>query len=157
MQLLDERTRALVLDIMERQPDMCLATVRPDGFPQATMVSYAYDDMTLFAGIGLDSQKAHNIRQNGKVSLTITPPYTDWLHIQGLSMACRADIASTPEEMERAATFLLKRFPQLHEVMSGSHALPWAGGLFLRISPHIISVLDYTKGFGHTSTVAVSL
>ncbi len=157
MDLLDHDTRRLVLDIMAREPDMTLATVRPDGFPHATVVSYAYDDLTLYAGIGLDSQKAHNIRQNDKVALTITPPYRDWDHIQGLSIAGRAELISDAEDMERASAYMLKRFPQLKQVMSGTQLLPWSGAIFLRISPHIISVLDYTRGFGHTSTLAVSL
>jgi len=32
---------ATILDLMSSQNDMTIATVRPDGYPQATTVSYA--------------------------------------------------------------------------------------------------------------------
>ncbi|MYM75362.1 pyridoxamine 5'-phosphate oxidase family protein, partial [Duganella sp. FT134W] len=87
MQALDRTHRQFILHLLGAAQDLTLATIRPDGFPQATVVSYVHDGLTLYAGIGLNSQKAHNIRQNDKVSATITPPYADWRHIRGLSLA----------------------------------------------------------------------
>lgn len=73
MQTLDRTHRQFILNLLAATHDLTLATVRPDGYPQATVVSYVHDGLTLYAGIGLDSQKAHNIRQNDKVSATVTP------------------------------------------------------------------------------------
>jgi nitroimidazol reductase NimA-like FMN-containing flavoprotein (pyridoxamine 5'-phosphate oxidase superfamily) len=73
MELIDSKATKLILEILSSGREMSLATVRPDGYPQATVLNYASDGLALFAAIGLDSQKAHNIQQNHKVSLTIVP------------------------------------------------------------------------------------
>ena len=44
--------------------DLALATIRPDGYPQATTVSYAHEGLTIYIGVGHQSQKAANIRAN---------------------------------------------------------------------------------------------
>ena len=147
---LNHSTRDFILHLMRLVPDMTLATIRPDGYPHATTISYANDNLTLYAGVGLGSQKACNIQLNNKVSLTITRPYADWQHIQGLSMGATARIIGERDEAEHASACLLRRFPQIREMMAGTEAMPWAGAIFLRIDPRVISVLDYQKGFGHT-------
>ena len=155
MDQLDRLSQQCVLDIIHKVNDMTLATVRPDGFPQATTVSYAHDGLTFYVGIGLDSQKAHNIRQNNKVSLTITPPYRDWSHIKGLSLAALAEFVKEADEMQLAADCMIRRFPQIKTMTAGADALPWAGAVFIKITPQVISLLDYEKGFGHTELYAV--
>lgn len=156
MQDLDSTNRQLILDILNATPDMTLATIRPDGYPQATTVSFAHDGLTLYAGIGLDSQKAHNVQHCDKVSLAVTPPYADWMHIRGLSMTANASIVNNAEETAHASALMLRRFPQLRQLMDANGALPWPGAVFLRITPSIISVLDYQRGFGHTELFQVS-
>jgi general stress protein 26 len=149
MNRLDQQARQFVLRILKDVNDMTLATLRPDGYPQATTVSFANHGLALYVGVGLDSQKSHNIRQNNRVSLTVTAPYADWNHIQGLSMAGIAEIIHDREEMDRAAQCMLKRYPQIRALGPATQSLPWDGALFIRITPQVISILDYTKGFGH--------
>ena len=40
--------QARIVDILARCVDMTIATVRPDGAPQATVVSFAHDGLTLY-------------------------------------------------------------------------------------------------------------
>mgnify|MGYP006387340623 CR=1 FL=1 len=40
-------TRNLILDLLAEHRYLTLATVRPDGWPQATTVAYAHDGLTL--------------------------------------------------------------------------------------------------------------
>jgi general stress protein 26 len=149
---MDKSTQEFVLDIIERAKDLTLATIRPDGYPQATTISYGHDGLTIYAGIGLHSQKADNIRYCNKVSLTINTEYSDWNHIKGLSIGALAEILTDPKEIQHAGECMLKRFPQAKE---------WAGTdvmkevAFLKITPQIISILNYEKGFGHTELVTV--
>lgn len=147
---MDESNKDFVLRVIDSANDLTLATVRPDGYPQATTVSFAHDGLTLYVGIGKHSQKADNIRHNNKVALTINLPYQDWRDIKGLSMSALAAIADTDAEVEEAKSCLLKRFPQTAE-----WADPGTAGniAFLKITPQLISVLDYSKGFGHTELV----
>jgi general stress protein 26 len=150
--VMDLPTREFVLNIIDNATDLTLATVRPDGYPQATTVSYAHDGLTLYVGVGKDGQKADNIRRCNKVSLTINAAYPDWNHIKGLSMAGIASILVDPEKIRRAGACLQQRFPQL----AGIEPAPGMDDIvFLEIEPQVISVLDYQQGFGHTELVTV--
>lgn len=155
MHPLDPSRRQLALSLLDATPDLTLATLRPDGYPQATVVSFAHDGLTLYACVGLDSQKAHNIRQNDKVSATVTPPYADWLHIRALSLAGRAAMVSGADETAHVADLMRYRFPQLRQAMPAGTAT-WPGLVFVRVVPTVISLLDYTQGFGHTELYEVT-
>jgi general stress protein 26 len=144
---MDQSFKDFVLHMIDNANDLTLATVRPDGFPQATTVSFAHDGLSLYAGIGKHSQKANNIRQNNKVSLTINLPYDDWREIKGLSMSALAEVLEDGDGVDTAKACLLRRFPQIAEWSDTSMAGEMA---FLKITPKVISVLDYSKGFGHT-------
>ena len=142
----------LIIDIINQAHDLTLATIRPDGYPQATTVSYANDGLTIYVGVGKDSQKVHNIRHCDKVSLTINLPYTDWMHIRGLSAAALADILQDQSDIEHAMNCLSVRFPQIKQGSTSDFADEI---IFLRIRPQIVSLLDYEKGFGHTELVKI--
>ena len=53
--------RRKATDILARSMDMTVATVRSDGSPQATVVSFVHDGLLLYFGCGAGSQKAANI------------------------------------------------------------------------------------------------
>jgi nitroimidazol reductase NimA-like FMN-containing flavoprotein (pyridoxamine 5'-phosphate oxidase superfamily) len=147
---MDGAQREFVSQVLHSATDLTLATIRPDGYPQATTVSFACRDMDLYVGIGRHSQKADNIRHNCRVSLTINLPYHDWRDIRGLSMSAHAEILDDPQEAETARACLEARFPQVSEWVGPDMA---AEVVFLRIRPLLISVIDYSKGFGHTELV----
>lgn len=149
---MDQATREFVLGIIDNGKDLTLATIRRDGYPQATTVSYANDGLTIYVGIGKNSQKANNIRHCNKVSLTINADYQDWNHIKALSMGALAEIMSDSEEIKHATACMIKRFPQVAEWVNSQQA---ADTILLKITPQVISVLDYEKGFGHTELVTV--
>ncbi len=147
---MDQATRDFVQHIIEHARDLTLATIRPDGYPQATTVSYANDGLTIYIGIGKDSQKAKNIRHCNKVSLTINEDYQDWNHIKGVSMGATAEILTDSEEIKRATGCMLKRYPQISEWAQSDVATDI---VLLKITPQVVSVLNYEKGFGHTDLV----
>lgn len=149
---MDASQREFILHVLQTANDLTLATVRPDGYPQATTVSYAHEDLTIYAGIGKDSQKARNIRQNNRVSLTVNLDYRGWNHIKGLSMGAVAEILTDPQEIGRAGGFMMKRFPQIEEWVKTGNMKDF---VVLKIKPQVISLLDYEKGFGHTELVQV--
>ena len=58
---------------------------------------------------------------------------------------------SDPQEINRVSELMLRRFPQiLQYALAGKK-----GGFLVRITPEVISVLDYRKGFGHTVLVEI--
>jgi len=147
---MDRETRRLILELMERHNLCTLATMREDGWPQATTVTYANDGLTLYVATGVDAQKVHNIRRWEKVSLTIDHDTPDWNAIQGLSMAASAQVLRSPSDILHAARLLKKKFPPLAELGKPEIDPGWA---FLKLVPKVISVIDYTRGFGHTLLV----
>ena len=69
---MDEELRAKILEVLGRQYLMTVATIRPDGYPQATTVNYTHDDdFTLYFATDAASQKAGNLALNNKVSVAI--------------------------------------------------------------------------------------
>ena len=140
-----------ILAILDGANDMTLATVRSDGYPQATTVSYAHDGLSLYFGCAGDSQKARNLARDDKVSLTINLPYANWGEIRGLSMGGRANRIRDPREMERAGQLLVRKFPEgIAEYASDG----MEGVALFRVVPEVVSVLDYRKGFGHTDLIS---
>jgi hypothetical protein len=76
-------------------------------------------------------------------------PYFNWEEIRGLSIGGRAVPVTDPKEINRVSELMLRKFPQILQ-----YALAGKKGVFLvRITPEVISVLDYRKGFGHTDLV----
>jgi len=139
-----------VISILNDVDDMTIATIREDGFPQATTVSYMNDGINIYFMTAEDAQKAQNLAQNNKVSLTINRDYQSWDDIEGLSMGALANRVSDSEEKERIGQLLMNKFPQAAQYGPPEEEINLA---FFHIEPKIISILDYKKGFGHTELV----
>jgi nitroimidazol reductase NimA-like FMN-containing flavoprotein (pyridoxamine 5'-phosphate oxidase superfamily) len=146
-----DAVRTKITDILAKCRDLTIATVRPDGAPQATVVSYVHDGLLIYFGCGAQSQKAQNIGHERRVSVTVTLPYADWLQIRGLSLAGVASEVTTDGEKASVTKLMLKRFP---EIASMEQTDPGSVKLF-RVRPTLVSLLDYSQGFGHTDLVAV--
>jgi general stress protein 26 len=141
-----------IVELLDQHRIMTIATNRPDGWPQATVVGYANDGLIIYCLIARDSQKFANISRDPRVSLAIANDYPQPLQIKGLSIAARAVEAADPGEIEHVAEILLRRYPE-YKVMPRPNP---AVVPMLRITPEIISILDYSKGFGHTDLVRVT-
>ena len=141
-----------IVDLLDEHRIMTIATNRADGWPQATVVSYANDGLIIYCFIGRDSQKYANITRDPRVSIAIGNDYRQPLQIKGLSMAARVQFVEDQGEIDHAAEILLRRYPE-YKVMPRPDpaAVP-----MLRITPEIVSILDYSKGFGHADLVRVT-
>jgi nitroimidazol reductase NimA-like FMN-containing flavoprotein (pyridoxamine 5'-phosphate oxidase superfamily) len=130
---------------------MTIATNRPDGWPQATMVGYVNDGMRLYAFVARLSQKFANIAHDPRVSIAIGDDFDDPSKIEGLSLAARARVVEDMGEYDRVCDLFLKRFPEYASWPKPDPAM----APMIRIVPEIISVLDYSKGFGHSDLVTL--
>lgn len=128
-----------------------MATVRPDGSPQATTVSYASDGLMLYFGCGETSQKARNLARDDRISITIDLPYGDWSQIRGVSLFGRARRLTSPEEIDRFGVLFLAKYPEVAQYVSGEPT----GLAMFQVTPEVVSLLDYRRGFGHTEEVRV--
>jgi len=143
--------KRFILEQLKAHHNMSLATVRPDGYPQATMVAYANDGLTLYFACDRDSQKVRNLRHSPKVSLTISKDWAGWKQIRGLSMGASAKLLARPADIRRAHALLARKFKN----MKGLSAEDLAATVFVRVQPKVVSLLDYRRGFGWTQLVRV--
>jgi PPOX class probable F420-dependent enzyme len=149
---MDDETRRRILALLDEHRIMTLATLRPDGWPQATTVGYANEGLTIYFLCGPESQKAANLARDARVSLTIDHDTPQVMEITGLSMAARAQVVTDPVEAEKALRLLMQKYPE-----QASLPLPMPSPSdvrIFRVTPSVISLLDYSKGFGHTDLVA---
>jgi nitroimidazol reductase NimA-like FMN-containing flavoprotein (pyridoxamine 5'-phosphate oxidase superfamily) len=102
-----------ILSILDNAIDMTIATVREDGYPQATTVNYVNDGLKIYFGCGAESQKAKNLACNRKISLTANLPYASWNEIRGLSIGGRAERVTDPQEMGEVSKLMFEKFPQI--------------------------------------------
>ena len=144
---MDPDLRALVVELLAANEVLTLATLREDGWPQANALAFVHVGLTLYAATGADAAKVLNIRRDPRVSLTVDAGKTDWSGLRGVSMAAQAQVLDSRSEIQRVARLVKKRFPSLAEFSDPERDRGWA---FLRLVPRVISVIDYTRGFGHS-------
>jgi len=160
------KLKRLILRLLNEHRIMTIATNRSDGWPQATMVGYVNDGFLLYCFVASNAQKYANILRDSRVSVAIGSDAALPLDIKGLSLAGRAAAVNDQSEFEHVTELRLKRYPEFGDLpppilregalqrlspqqISGDVVL-------LRIVPEIISVLDYSKGFGHSDLVTFS-
>ena len=148
---MDDEIRRQILALLDQHRIMTVATLRPDGWPHATTVGYVNEGLTLYFLCGLDSQKARNLACDDRVSLTIDHDTADLMAITGLSMAGRAHAVIERAEADNVLRMLPLKYPDAPPLPMKMPS-PDEIRLF-RITPTVISVLDYSKGFGHTDLV----
>ena len=108
---MDDAIRKKILKLLAQHRKMTIATLRPDGWPQATTVGYGNEDLTIYFLCGPDSQKAANLARDDRVSLTIDDDSEQVMSIEGLSMAAHARAVTDSREAEKAMRLLVQRYP----------------------------------------------
>lgn len=148
---MDQETKQKILALLDQHRIMTVATVRSDGWPQATTVGYVNEGLTLYFLCGLESQKAKNLARENRVSVTIDHDTADLMKITGLSMAAHAYPVTDQSEAQKVINMLPSKYPDAPP-LPFKMPTPDQVRLF-RLEPVVISVLDYSKGFGHTDLV----
>ena len=151
--MLSQAQREFIISIIDEAPDLTIATLRADGWPQANVVSFASDGLALYFGGNAKSQKAENIARDDRVSVALTCPYDDdWDAIRGLSIGGRARRVTDVDELAKVGALMMKKFPQIAKFVAFGAEMEMA---IFRIDAEVISVLDYTNGFGHVELLTV--
>lgn len=146
---MNQQLKQQIIDLLNEYRIMTIATNRPDGWPQATVVGYANDGLFIYCLIARAGQKWANILRDPRVSISIAKDTRDPMHIKGLSMAARAAEVTDAAERERVGALIVQRYPE-YKTMPSPAAMEMP---MVRFTPEIVSILDYTKGFGHTDLV----
>jgi Pyridoxamine 5'-phosphate oxidase len=140
-----------VIGILDRHRLMTIATLRADGWPQATMVNYANEGLLLYFIISKQSQKYANIQRDSRVSIVIGRDFPDPGEIQALSIAANASEVLDPTQREHAIDLILARHPALAAL--GRPDFPHSA--VIRAYCSIVTILDYSKGFGHADVMTL--
>ena len=109
------------------------------------------DGLTIYFLCSPQSQKAANLARDSRVSLTIDHDVSNPMAITGLSMAALAQPVTDQSEVAKAMNVLGTRYPEYMSLpMPKSEEIA-----VYRVMPKVISILDYSKGFGHTDPVSL--
>jgi nitroimidazol reductase NimA-like FMN-containing flavoprotein (pyridoxamine 5'-phosphate oxidase superfamily) len=150
--MLSKDQRDKIVAILDAADDLTIATNREDGYPQATTVSFVNDGVAIYFGAWSQSQKAKNISRDDRVSVAITDPYKTWNDIKGVSIGGRAHKLADRAEIAKVGAIMFKKFPQIAEL---AKTTPETDMAMFRIDAEVVSVLDYSRGFGATELVAL--
>jgi nitroimidazol reductase NimA-like FMN-containing flavoprotein (pyridoxamine 5'-phosphate oxidase superfamily) len=139
------------IEILDSHRTMEVSTVRPDGWPQTTIVGYANDGWTVYFLIFRSSQKFANIEHDNRISIAISGDPNYLSDIKAVYAGAHASEVIDASERGLAWTLLLERHPNLADF--GPPDL--AETALMRAECKYVSVLDYSKGIGHTEALTV--
>jgi len=142
--------KATILEILAANRTMSVATIRPDGWPQVTIVGFVHDDLTLYFAVARDSQKLANIGHDPRISIAIGAHRPDGGDIRGLSMAALASEITAAPEVARLNALIAHRYPE--QAVFAPRGVSIA---VMRASPEIISVVDPVAGLTHPALLQV--
>jgi nitroimidazol reductase NimA-like FMN-containing flavoprotein (pyridoxamine 5'-phosphate oxidase superfamily) len=130
---------------------MAISTVRPDGWPQTTVVGYANRGFDIVFLIFRASQKYANIQRDNRVSIAVAPEPEDLEQLKAVYAGMIATEITDPQERDDAWRLLVER----HSNLAG-FKIPGANqAVFMRGKCRHVSVLDFSQGLGHREQLTV--
>ena len=139
------------IEILDQNRIMSIATVRPDGWPQSTIVGYANQGWRLYFLIYRSSQKFRNISRDGRVSIAVGHEPRELREIKAVYAGCNASEVTNVDERGYAWKLLKERHPNLSD-----YAPPENDDVATMAADcRYVSVLDYSKGVGHAETLTI--
>lgn len=139
------------IEILDGHRMMAISTVRPDGWPQTTVVGYANDGWTIYFSIFRSSQKFNNIAKDDRVSVAIAPEPHSLGEIRAVYAGAHASEVTEENERVRAWALLSERHPNLEDFGPPDDEET----ALMRATCKYVSVLDYSKGIGHCEALTV--
>ena len=130
-----------VLGILSENRVMAVATLRADGWPQATMVGYVHDGLVLYFAIGRGSQKLANLAHDQRVSIAIGHHGPGEAGPRGLSLAATVSEVTDAAAVRRLNDLILERYPE-QAVFTPSGA----SIAVMKALPVVISLIDPASG-----------
>lgn len=137
--------------ILDSHRILAISTVRPDGWPQTTIVGYANDGWTIYFIVLRSSQKFANIQRDDRVSIAIGGEPSDLRELKAVYAGAHANEVTDLKQGEHAWRLLVKRHPNLADLglPKGSET-----ALMQAVCKHV-SILDYSRGMGHTEALTI--
>jgi len=153
--------RSRLLEFLGRHDTMTLATVGPDGEPQAAAVFYAVDDeLNLYFLSDPKTRHSQNLQRESRAAATIQADGQAWQEIRGLQIEGTVRPVDGTGEKARAVRAYALRFSFLRGLLENNPADapvalrgPLAGSRFYLLRPAWIRLIDNNQGFGHKEEI----
>jgi len=139
------------VEILDAHRTMAISTLRPDGWPQTTIVGYVNDGLTLYFLIFRTSQKLANIRRDKRISIAVGGEPKDLNELTAVYAGAHASEVTDLNERARAWNLLQSRHPNLVEFELPERT----DAAMIKASCQFVSVLDYRKGRGHIDELSI--
>lgn len=139
------------VEILNANRIMTIATVRADGWPQATIVGYANEGLRLYFLIYRSSQKFENIERDNRIAVTVGSEPRTLDAIKAVYAGCTASELTDLAERGRAWMLLAERHPNLTDL-----APPANDAVATMVAQcRYVSVLDYSQAIGHNESFSL--
>ena len=126
------------IGILDSHRILSISTLRPDGWPQTTIVGYANDGLVIYFLILRTSQKFANIRQDDRVSVAIGEEPRDLREAEAVFAGAHASEVTDPEQRDHAWRLLVERHPNLADFL-----LPKSSeAAMMRADCRFVSIVD---------------
>jgi nitroimidazol reductase NimA-like FMN-containing flavoprotein (pyridoxamine 5'-phosphate oxidase superfamily) len=141
------------ITILNAHRIMAVSTVRPDGWPQTTIVGYANSGFDIYFLIFRAGQKYANIQHEPRISLAVGAEPHAMEDLKAVYAGAIASEITDPAETERAWTLLRERHPNLADFYRPDAS----EAVLMRASCKHLSILDFSQGLGHTEALSLDL
>lgn len=139
------------LRILSSHRIMAISTLRPDGWPQTTIVGYANRGFELIFLIYRAGQKFSNIQHDDRISIAVAAEPVDLHQLQ--AVYANAHARQITDEVERQEAW--RQLMQRHSNLAGSQLPGATEAVFMRAMCEHVSVLDFTQGLGHQEVLVI--
>lgn len=130
------------IKILDAHRVMAISTIRPDGWPQTTIVGYVNDGLVLYFMISRDSQKFANIQRDNRISIAVGQEPKDLFQLEAVYAAATASEVSAPEQRKLAWRLLTQRHPNLASFEQPGET----EAALMEAKCEHLSVLDFREG-----------
>jgi nitroimidazol reductase NimA-like FMN-containing flavoprotein (pyridoxamine 5'-phosphate oxidase superfamily) len=130
---------------------MAISTVRPDGWPQTTIVGYSNIGLIIYFMIFRASQKFANIAKDNRVSIAVSPEPRNLTELQAVYAGATAAEVFDPAERDQAWKLLVERHPNLADY----ELPPMDAAALMRANCKYLAVLDYASSWGEAEHFTV--
>lgn len=139
------------IEILDSHRIMAVSTIRPDGWPQTTIVGYANQGFDIFFLIFRASQKFANIAHDDRISIAVGAEPRNLRELNAVYAGAHATEIADPKLRERAWTLIRQRHPKLLDF----EAPDLVETALMCATCKYVSVLDFGQGIGHSEQLIV--
>ena len=136
----------IILEYLRKHYGGTLSTVREDGSPQASGITYVSEGFTIYFANDPQSYKKKNIDRNPNVGMAIFKDYYRWDKARAVQLAGKCEEVTDQDEVARVAPLFVEKFPWIVDYKGVAEWAARVGPVpFYKITPKTIAYLDYQR------------